>query len=63
MVKFFCDVIDQNQLFGSCAESDLQAIRNDHIRNGTEFWGKFKKRAVGRSNLRNTSTNLRNAQC
>ena len=33
------------------------------IRNSAEFWGKFKKRALGRSNLRNASKNLRNAQC
>ena len=25
-------------------------IRNGHIRNSAEFWGKFKKRALGRSN-------------
>ena len=35
-------------------------IRNGHIRNGAEFWGKFKKQALGRSNLRNASKNLRN---
>ena len=29
-------------------------IRNSPIRLGVEFWGKFKKRALGRSNLRNT---------
>ena len=28
-------------------------IRNGPIRLGIEFWGKFKKRALGRSNLRN----------
>ena len=33
------------------------------IRNSAEFWGKFKKRALGKSNLRNTSKNLRNTQC
>ncbi len=38
-------------------------IRNGPIRLSAEFWGKFKKRALGRSNLRNTSKNLRNAQC
>ena len=38
-------------------------IRNGHIRNGAEFWGKFKKRALGQSNSRNASKNLRNAQC
>ena len=38
-------------------------IRNGLIRNGAEFWGKFKKRALGQSNLRNASKNLRNAQC
>ena len=38
-------------------------IRNSLIRNGAEFLGKFKKRALGRSNLRNASKNLRNGQC
>ena len=38
-------------------------IRNDHIRNDAEFLGEFKKRALSRSNLRNASKNLRNAQC
>ena len=28
-------------------------IRNGPIRLSVEFWGKFKKRALGRSNLRN----------
>ena len=38
-------------------------IRNDLIRNSAKFLGKFKKRALGRSNLRNASKNLRNGQC
>ena len=38
-------------------------IRNGLIRNSAEFWGKFKKRALGRSNKRNASKNLRKAQC
>jgi hypothetical protein len=38
-------------------------IRNGLIRNSAEFLGKFKKRALGRSNLRNASKNLRNGQC
>ena len=38
-------------------------IRNGLIRNSTEFLEKFKKRALGRSNLRNAPKNLRNAQC
>ena len=38
-------------------------IRNGQIRNSAEFWEKYKKRALGKSNLRNTSKNLRNAQC
>ena len=37
-------------------------IRNSLIRNSAEFLGKFKKRALGRSNLRNASKNLRNGQ-
>ena len=36
-------------------------IRNGPIRLSAEFWGKFKKRALGRSNLRNASKKLRNA--
>jgi hypothetical protein len=38
-------------------------IRNGVIRLGADFWGKFKKRALGRSNLSNAPKNLRNPQC
>ena len=38
-------------------------IRNSLVRNSDEFLGKFKKQALGRSNLRNASKKLRNAQC
>ena len=38
-------------------------IRNSLIRNSAEFLGKFKKQALGRSNLRNASKNIRNGQC
>ena len=38
-------------------------IRNGLIRNSAEILGKFKKRALGESNLRNASKNLRNGQC
>ena len=38
-------------------------IRNGVIRNSAEFLGKFKKRALGRPNLRNASKNFRNGQC
>ena len=38
-------------------------IRKGHIRNSAEFLGQFKKQALGRSNLRNASKNLRNTQC
>ena len=38
-------------------------IRNGLIRNSAELLGKFKKRALGRLNLRNASKNLRNGQC
>ena len=38
-------------------------IRNGLIRNSAEFLGKFKKRALSMSNLRNASKNLRNGQC
>ena len=34
-------------------------IRNGLIRNSAEFLGKFKKRALGKSNLRNASKNLK----
>ena len=37
-------------------------IRNGPIRLGAEFRGKFKKQALGRSNLRNAWKNLRNAE-
>ena len=37
-------------------------LRNGPIRLGVEFWGKFKKQALGRSNLRNASKNLINAE-
>ena len=37
-------------------------IRNGLIRNSPEFLGKFKKRALSWSNLRNASKNLRNGQ-
>ena len=33
------------------------------VRNSAEFLGKFKKRALSGSNLRNASKNLRNGQC
>ena len=38
-------------------------IRNGHIRNRAEFLGKFKKRALGGSNLRNAPKNFRSGQC
>ena len=38
-------------------------VRNGLIRNSAEFLGKFKKRALSGSNLRNASKNLRNSQC
>ena len=38
-------------------------IRNGLIRNSAQFLGKFKKRAMASSNLRNASKNLRNGQC
>ena len=49
----------------SCGGEYTQSpiIRNGPIRLSAEFWGKFKKRALGRSNLRNASKKLRNAQC
>ena len=38
-------------------------IRNGLIRNSADFLWKFKKRALGMSNLRDASKNLRNGQC
>ena len=45
-------------------KTDTQSpiVRNGPIRLGVEFWGKFKKPALGRSNLRNAQKNLRNAE-
>ena len=37
-------------------------IRNGLIRNSAEFLGKFKKRALGKSNLRNAAEDLRNGR-
>ena len=50
-------------LFATHTYMQYPIIRNGHIRNRAEFWGKSKKQALGRSNLRNASKNLRNAQC
>ena len=36
-------------------------IRTSRIRTAAEFWGKFKNRAVGSSNLETTTKNLRAA--
>ena len=49
-----------HHIFDELAQSPF--IRNGLIRNGVKFWGKYKKRALGRSNLRNASKNLRNAE-
>ena len=52
--------------WGACIRvryTQYPIIRNGLIRNSAEFLGKFKKRALGRSNLRNASKNLRNGQC
>ena len=40
--------------FKMSADTRSPIIRNGTIRLGVEFLGKFKKRALGRSNLRNT---------
>jgi hypothetical protein len=48
--------------FGKKEYTQSLIIRNGLIRLGAEFLGEFKKRALGRSNLRNASKNLRNAQ-
>ena len=39
--------------FGLIYYTQSPIIRNGPIRLGVEFWGKFKKRALGRSDLRN----------
>ena len=44
------------------AATQYPIIRNHLIRNSAEFLGKFKKRALSGSNLRNASKNLRNGQ-
>jgi hypothetical protein len=46
-----------------CIYTQYPVIRNGLIRNSAEFLGKFKKRALGRSNLRNASKNLKTGQC
>ena len=48
---------------GAFTYTQYPIIRNGLIRNNAEFLGKFKNRALGRSNLRNASKNLRNGQC
>ena len=55
----------QKQIIGdqNIQYTQYPIIRNGLIRNSAEFLGKFKKRALGRSTLRNASKNLRNGQC
>ena len=50
-------------IFSKVAYTQYPIIRNGVIRNSAQFWGKFKKRALGRSNLRNASKKLRNSEC
>ena len=58
--KIFCNFLD----FGHRDKYTLYPIiRNGLIRNSAEFLEKFKKWALGRSNLRNASKKLRNGQC
>ena len=55
--------INRNLVHPTIPYTQYPIIRNGLIRNSAEFLGKFKKRALGRSNLRNASKNLRNGQC
>ena len=61
-IVFKFDHDDTEYMIGSGTYTQSPIIRNGPIRLGVEFWGKFKKRALGRSNLRNASKNLRNAE-
>ena len=62
-VKFKIDIL--SHLICNILEPYTQypIIRNGLIGNSAQFLGKFKKRALGRSNLRNASKNVRNGQC
>ena len=65
-VKKLVHLFQRNQIVVieiSMVYTQYPIIRNGLIRNSAEFLGKFKKRALGRSNLRNASKNLRNGQC
>ena len=65
LVLALSDFPEWNLLFVlfSLEYTQYPIIRNGLIRNNAEFLGKFKKQALGRSNLRNASKNLRNGQC
>ena len=58
-----CNVNQNNGVRLWMRYTQYPIIRNGLIRNSADFLGKFKKRALGRSNLRNASKNLRNGQC
>merc|ERR1711997_1337131 len=64
---FYADISNQHQVqqYKSCLQSFLYTqspfIRTSLIRTSTEFLGKFKSRALGGSNLRTKSKNLRTA--
>ena len=51
------------RVFQSHDYTQYPIIRNGLIRNSAEFLGKFKKRALSESNLRNALKKLRNGQC
>ena len=51
--------VDKYQIRAGLLYTQYPIIRNGLIRNRAELLGKFKKRALGRSNLRNASKNLR----
>jgi hypothetical protein len=55
-------VKNKNNSFLDGKYTQSPIIRNGPIRLGVEFGGKFKKRALGRSNLRNALKNLGNAE-
>ena len=61
--KYDCLDLYHAQCFPNVYYTQYPIIRNGLIRNSAEFLGKFKKRALSGSNLRNASKNLRNGQC
>ena len=59
----FVNFCSRNFFSGEGSYTQYPIIRNCLIRNSVEILGKYKKQALGRSNLRNASKNLGNGQC